>query len=150
MQAFCWFLDVIWILSGNLLSFTSVIFNLGTSVFSDVTLCRWVSSYVSKIVVSLFSRSKGPRRIAAYENMKTELGKTICLLLCWNQSQRVKTIDWNEASISRVDCFYAKMEWDSLLITWYNLCFWKLFLLYWGKNYCAYWGYFIFVFLMVH
>jgi len=42
--------------------------------------------------------SKGPRRIAAYENMKTVFGKTIhlpCALipLCWNQSQRVKTMD---------------------------------------------------------
>jgi hypothetical protein len=54
-----------------------------------------------KIVVSFFSRSEGPRRIGAYENMNTELG---------NQSQRVKTMDQNEANISRVDCFYPKME----------------------------------------
>jgi hypothetical protein len=41
------------------------------------------------------------------------------------------------------------MEWDSLLITWYSLCFWKVFLLYWEKNLCAYWGCFIFVFVML-
>jgi hypothetical protein len=40
------------------------------------------------------------------------------------------------------------MEWDSLLITWYSLCFWEV-LLYWEINFCAYWGCFIFVFLMV-
>jgi len=76
----------------------SVIFSLGTSAFSDVAPCHWASSYVLKDHSVFVFKVKGPKKKAAYENMKTELGKTICLPcdlipLCWNQSQRVKTMD---------------------------------------------------------